>query len=1045
MVDGRLNFDTKIDTKGFSKGLSSIENQMSGLISICGKAAAALGALLSGKELIESAAEVKALNAQFEQTFGSLQSQAQAAIATVAEQGDILATRLQGTATKIYAFAKTSGMDSASALGLMNEALQVTADSAAYYDRSLEDTAETLQSFLKGNYANDAALGLSATETTRNAAANKLYGKSFQELSEAQKQLTLLQMVKDANELSGAMGQAAREADGWENVTGNLKESWKQLMAAIGEPMLALAVPVVKSLTAELSQLTAIAQSAAAALEKVFGINVNSDSGTAHMADDAGSAADSYADMAESAEEAAEANKRSLASFDKINKLSEDNSSGSSASSSGSGTTTAPSSMVFTPTVDTSDAESKFDELFRKIKKTAGELLDPFKDAWDNKGQKVIDSLSNEFDKLKGLGAAVGASIFEVWTNGTGQETLEHILGIFSNINDFTANIAENLTNAWTEDGLGTDVIQHAADILNIILDHTEKISKSWADWAKDVDFAPALESFDKLEEALAPLVDDMGDALEWLNEDVLQPIASWTIEDAIPATLDLISSSISALSDIWETAAPVVKDRLWDGFLKPIASWTADKSIKLVKKLADNIKQLGSSVTEEDVNILLDLAEGITAVVLACKGADLVTSFLTAISGMSGKIDGAWKMATAPIGAAAAETGTAAGATLGTTIFAALAAAIAGWTIGSIIYDKWSEEIDSVLHPIFFMFEDLWDNIRIDLEQIWDELSDYFLSMSEGWKHAIEESKAFFTEDVPFFFVEMWNSIKETLADWGAWFASRWADIESAFINTGTWFRDKFNEAWRNIKSAFSSIGSWARSRWSDVTSAFSSVGTWFGEKFTTAWGTIKSAFANVKTFFEGLWKDIKSPFETVATWFEEKFSAAWQKVKDVFSTGGDIFDGIKDGIADVFKDVVNHIIDGINVVISTPFNTINDVLQTLRDTEIAGWNPFADIPTLDVPQIPRLATGTVVPANYGEFLAVLGDNKTAPEIVAPEPAIRQAVLEALTQYGSVSGSGQKVQVVVPLYVNGREIGRAAIDDINAQIRQNGRSPIMA
>lgn len=56
-------------------------------------------------------------------------------------------------------------MDSANALSMMEEALQVTADSAAYYDRSLEDTAESLKSFLKGNFENDAALGLFCTET----------------------------------------------------------------------------------------------------------------------------------------------------------------------------------------------------------------------------------------------------------------------------------------------------------------------------------------------------------------------------------------------------------------------------------------------------------------------------------------------------------------------------------------------------------------------------------------------------------------------------------------------------------------------------------------------------------------------------------------------------------------------------------------------------------------------------------------------------------------------------------------------------------------
>lgn len=204
---------------------------------------------------IEATAEVQASNSQFEQTFGDMSDQATTAIKAVADESNITQTRLQGVGTGIYAFAKTTGMDSADALLLMQDALQVTADSAAYYDRSLEDTAESLKSFLKGNYENDSALGLSCTETTRNAAANKLYSKSFNELSESQKQLTLLEMVKDANKLSGALGQASRESDGWENVTGNLKDTWKQFLAEVGKPSLKIATSVVKKFTGSLQKL----------------------------------------------------------------------------------------------------------------------------------------------------------------------------------------------------------------------------------------------------------------------------------------------------------------------------------------------------------------------------------------------------------------------------------------------------------------------------------------------------------------------------------------------------------------------------------------------------------------------------------------------------------------------------------------------------------------------------------------------------------------------------------------------------------------------
>ena len=99
-------------------------------------------------------------------------------------------------------------------------------------------------------------MGLSATETTRNSKANELYGKSFKDLSESQKQLTLLGMVEDANKASGALGQASRESDGLSNVLGNLKQAWTDFMAEAGKPVLAVAIPVMKGLTSVIVFLT---------------------------------------------------------------------------------------------------------------------------------------------------------------------------------------------------------------------------------------------------------------------------------------------------------------------------------------------------------------------------------------------------------------------------------------------------------------------------------------------------------------------------------------------------------------------------------------------------------------------------------------------------------------------------------------------------------------------------------------------------------------------------------------------------------------------
>lgn len=63
--------------------------------------------------------------------------------------------------------------------------------------------------------------------------------------------------------------------------------------------------------------------------------------------------------------------------------------------------------------------------------------------------------------------------------------------------------------------------------------------------------------------------------------------------------------------------------------------------------------------------------------------------------------------------------------------------------------------------------------------------------------------------------------------------------------------------------------------------------------------------------------------------------------------------------------------------------------------------------------PNIPYLAKGTVVPANYGEFLAVLGDNKRETEVVSPVSAIEQAMENVMSRH---SGQGQDINLKVYL-----------------------------
>ena len=103
-----------------------------------------------GAGCLTAAADANAASSQFSQVFGDLEGKASKSLSGIAENAGISENRMKGSFTKIAAFAKTTGMDTEGALKLSERAMNAVADSAAFYDRSLEDTTESLQSFLKG-------------------------------------------------------------------------------------------------------------------------------------------------------------------------------------------------------------------------------------------------------------------------------------------------------------------------------------------------------------------------------------------------------------------------------------------------------------------------------------------------------------------------------------------------------------------------------------------------------------------------------------------------------------------------------------------------------------------------------------------------------------------------------------------------------------------------------------------------------------------------------------------------------------------------------
>ncbi len=347
--------------------------------------------------------------------------------------------------------------------------------------------------------------------------------------------------------------------------------------------------------------------------------------------------------------------------------------------------------------------------------------------------------------------------------------------------------------------------------------------------------------------------------------------------------------------------------------------------------------------------------------------------------------------------------------------------------------FDAIAGKIDELINgPIADLVESAADTVGklVDgIATLWDETIAPFLAwLWEKFAPGVSESIG----DTADTFLELLGIVAGVVADLLDALGGIIDFIVGVF--TGDW-----EKAWEGIKTFFDGIIR-------GIKKIIDPIATFFKEKFEGAWTNVKDAFAKVKEWFTERYNDITGIFKNIPTWFKDKFTEAWTNVKDVFSSGGKVFDGIKDGIADTFKTVVNKLIDGINRVLAVPFNKINSMLNSIRsvslDLGVTKISPFSGMWSynpLSVPSIPKLATGAVVPANYGEFAAILGDNKREAEVVSPLSTMKQALKEAMKEMGGGSGN-----INLTVNLDGQPIYQTVVKYNNRNTRITGRNALL-
>lgn len=191
-----------------------------------------------GVAVVKASAEVQAEEAAFTQIMGAYADQAAEKVSKIAEATGMVDSRLTPYMTSMTAKFKGLGYDVEEATDLASVGLNIAADAAAFWDKSLTDSMGALNSFVNGNYEGGEAIGLFANETTLATWASQNLNLEWKNLTEKEKQFARLQFAKSMQEASGATGQASKESGAYANVMGNLSEAWRQFKAEVGEPLL---------------------------------------------------------------------------------------------------------------------------------------------------------------------------------------------------------------------------------------------------------------------------------------------------------------------------------------------------------------------------------------------------------------------------------------------------------------------------------------------------------------------------------------------------------------------------------------------------------------------------------------------------------------------------------------------------------------------------------------------------------------------------------------------------------------------------------------
>lgn len=583
-ADGSVIIDTRMDTSGVQNGVSAIKQSFNGLGSAVKKIGLLIGGAFAvgklaqfGKECVELGSDLAEVQNVVDVTFTTMSDKvnefAKNAM-TSAGLSETMAKRYVGT---FGAMSKSFGFSEAQAYDMSTALTQLTGDVASFYNISQDLAYIKLKSVFTGETETLKDLGVVMTQSALDqyALANG-YGKTTSAMTEQEKVALRLAFVQ--KQLSAASGDFIRTSGSWANQVRVMQLQLQSLKATVGQGLINIFTPVLKVINVLLGKLATLANAFKSFTELITGKKSSGQtsgsgagltgdaSGVQDTADAYGQAADNASKLADSTEDVADATKDAakaangyLSPLDEINRYSTQNTSSTASKvpSSGTGSGGSPGGLAgAVGSVDygkVAEGETALDKISKsaeKLAKLLKKLWKPFQDAWKKEGKNTISAAQIALSGIAKLAKSVGRSLVEVWTNGTGTTMLTTMLRIAQNVLKTIGNIASGFADAWNKNNVGTQIIQNIANALVVVMQFIERIAADTATWAANLDFYPLLESISNLTSAFAPILESIGNVLEWIYNNIVLPMLKWVIEVGLPTVINLVAKVATFLAD---------------------------------------------------------------------------------------------------------------------------------------------------------------------------------------------------------------------------------------------------------------------------------------------------------------------------------------------------------------------------------------------------------------------------------------------------------------------------------------------------------------